>query len=150
METISAFLTIENEVVYVFPYVDKNSYLYKVFLLKPQIININNSKFVPRKDDIWDRSTKTLISNHKKRKEDILLKNQNDLNNWIYFGYIDKKGKVLLITKWYHDESDRQNYIISVFNNNPIINIKKDDDGFYDDEKIELENNKNIVSTFGV
>jgi hypothetical protein len=143
MLVINVELTIEDELLFQFQ-VDKNTYQYEVFSSDPEIVNVNSSDFVPRKGDFWDKSTNTLISKHEERKQEIIMKDEEDLNNWVYFAYIDKDSNVLLITKWYLDDSDMQNYIISVFNNSPKVTIKEYDDDFYDDDELELEiNSKN-------
>jgi hypothetical protein len=137
MKTFNAKFSINDETVFVIPFVDKKNLTYQVYLQNPDIVDVNHFIFEPKSGDYWDKETALLIPNYIKRNKKIELKSEEQKQNWYYFAYIDKNGNVLLRQSWLDDGSDRQNYIISVFKNNPDITLEEVEDDFYEDEELE-------------
>jgi hypothetical protein len=137
MKTFNAKFSIDDETVFVIPFVDKENLTYQVYLQNPDIVDVNHFIFEAKAGDYWDKETSMLIPNYIKRNKKIDLKSEEQKQNWHHFAYIDKDGNVLLRQSWLNDGSDRQNYIISVFKNNPDITVEEAKDNFYDDEELE-------------
>jgi hypothetical protein len=146
MKTFTAKFSIDDETVFVIPFIDKENLSYQVYLQNPDIVDVSHFIFEPKAGDYWDKETALLIPNYIKRNKKIELKSEEQKQNWQYFAYIDKDGNVLLRQSWLNDGSDRQNYIISVFKNNPDITLEEDEDNFYDDEELEKMHSYNAKS----
>jgi hypothetical protein len=137
MKTFNAKFSIDGEDVFVVPFIDKKNPSYQVYLQNADIVDVNYFIFAPKAGDYWDKETGLLIPNYIKRNKRVELKSEDQKQNWYYFAYVDKDGNVLLRQSWLDDGSDRQNYIISVFKNNPDITLEEVEDDFYDDEELE-------------
>jgi len=147
MKTFNAVFLIDNEAVFKIPFVDKKDIAYSVYLKNPDIIDVNHFIFEPKAGDYWDKESELLIPNYVKRNKRIHLKTDQEKEEMYYFAYVDKEGTVLLRQSWLNNGSPSQNYIISIFKNNPDIILQEVEDDFYNDEEIELESNKTITST---
>jgi hypothetical protein len=137
MKTFEAVFSIDGEVVFKIPFVDKKNIAYEVYSKNCEIIDVNHFIFEPKSGDYWDKESGLLIPNYIKRNKKIELKTEEQKQDWYYFAYIDKDGNVLLRQSWFNDGSLNQDYVISIFKNNPDIIIEEIEDNFYDDEELE-------------
>jgi hypothetical protein len=137
MKTFSAVFSIDKEVVFKIPFVDKKNIAYSVYLQNADIVDVNHFIFEPKSGDYWDKDTGLLVPNYIKRNKKIELKTEEQKQNLYYFAYIDKEGNVLLRQSWLNNGSPNQDYVISVFKNNPDITLEEVEDDFYDDEELE-------------
>jgi len=137
MKTYNAVFLIDKEVVFKIPFIDKKSISYEVYKQNSDIVDVNHFVFEAKTGDYWDKKSGLLIPNYIKRNKNIELKTEDEKYNWYHFAYIDKEGNVLLRQTWLNDGSDSQNYVISVFKNNPDISLEEVENNFYDDEELE-------------
>jgi len=145
VKTFNAIFSIDNEIALVIPFVDKKNISYQVYLNNADIVDVNHFIFEPKTGDYWDKETGLLIPNYIKRNKKVELKSEEQKQNWYYFAYIDKDGNVLLRQSWLDDGSEGQDYVISVFKNNPDITLEESKDDFYDDEELEKSVTKSKI-----
>jgi hypothetical protein len=137
MKTFNATFSINGEIAFVIPFIDKKNLSYEVYLKNADIVDVNHFIFEPKAGDYWDKETGLLIPNYVKRNKKIELKTEEQKQNLYYFAYVDKEGNVLLRQSWFDNGSEGQDYVISVFKNNPDITLEEVEDDFYDDEELE-------------
>jgi hypothetical protein len=146
MKTFNAIFLIDGEVVFKIPFIDKKNIAYQVYSQNADIVDVNHFVFEPKAGDYWDKETGLLVPNYIKRNKKIYLKTDEEKENMYYFAYIDKEGTVLLRQSWLNNGSSNQDYVISVFKNNPDITLEEVEDDFYDDEELEKMYNYNAKS----